>query len=46
MWIGLLTGQAHSHEVVGGDERGGAGELASEGVRAVAGEFPLVGDLF
>ena len=46
MWVDLQTGQqAHSDEGVGGDDRGGAGDQAPERVRAVAGEFHLVGDL-
>ena len=46
MWVDLLADQAHSHEGVSSDDRGSAGEQAPEGVRAVAGEFHLAGDLF
>src|SRR6266566_6305546 len=48
MWVDLCRGepgQVEPQQGVGGDGRGGAGEQAPEGVRAVAGEFHLVGDL-
>ena len=44
MWVVLLSGGAQSHEGVGSDGRGGAGEEAPEGVSAVAGQFHLVRD--
>jgi hypothetical protein len=37
MWVDLLAGEADTQEGVRGDGRGGAGEEAPEGVRAVAG---------
>src|SRR6266498_3581264 len=41
----LLPGWANAHEGMGGNGRGDTGEQAPEGVRAVAGQFHLVGNL-
>src|SRR6266536_1577104 len=41
----LLPGWANAHEGMGGNGRGDTGEQAPEGVRAVAGQLHLVGNL-
>jgi len=45
MGVGLLVAEEDAEQCVGGDCSGGPGEQAPEGVRAVAGQFHLNGDL-
>ena len=45
MGVRLLVAEAEAEQCVGGDGGGGPGEQAVEGVRAVAGQFHLLGDL-